>query len=167
MTIPKAPRSAVTLALCALAAASASAGDAVPAANPQAAREFSAATLAKIHPGVTTAVEVQALLGKPIRQVVFGAGVPCPPKPSDPRQAAKGKDPNADQAKRFNPYEKGAPVSAWDYRGKDSAGDYVLRVEFDARYVTYLVAKIPHAGTGIAEVPGPPSVKSDKPEAAQ
>ena len=155
MTAPQARRTAVALALCTLGAATASAGDAASAADAQAAREFSAATLARIVPGVTTAVQVQALLGKPSRQLVFGAGVPCPPKPSDPSQAAQTKAPNADQAKRFNPYEKGAPVSAWDYRGKDSKGDYVLRVEFDARYVTYLVAKIPQAGTGIARVPGP------------
>jgi len=162
----RALRSPVALALCALGAATACGADVAATADPGAARDFSVATLAKIHPGVTTAVEVQGLLGKPWRQLVFGAGVPCPPRPSDPSQAAKGKAPNADQAKAFNPYERGAAVSAWDYRGKDSAGDYVLRVEFDARYVTYLVAKIPHAGTGIAQVPGP-SAKSDKPEASQ
>jgi len=166
MAAPKLLRCAVALALCALGAATASGGDPPSAADPQAARQFSAATLAKIVPGVTTAVQVQGLLGKPSRQLVFGAGVPCPPKPSDPSQAAQSKAPNADQAKRFNPYEKGAAVSAWDYRAKDSSGDYLLRVEFDARYVTYLVAKIPQAGTGIARVPGP-SVETAKPATPQ
>jgi hypothetical protein len=158
--------SAVALALCTLGAAATYAGDAASATDPGASRDFSAATLAKIIPGVTTAVEVQALLGRPMRQLVFGSGVPCPPKPSDPSQAAQRKDPNPDQAKGFNPYEKGVAVSAWDYRGKDASGDYVLRVEFDARYVTYLIAKIPHASAGVAEVPSP-KVKSDKPEAPQ
>jgi endonuclease YncB( thermonuclease family) len=166
MKAPTARRSALALALCALGAASAYGGDAASAADLQAAREFSAATLAKIVPGVTTAVEVQGLLGKPARQLVFGSGVPCPPKPSDPSQAAQSKAPNADQAKGFNPYEKGVAVSAWDYHAKDSTGDYLLRVEFDARYVTYLVAKIPRAGTGIARVPAA-SAESAKPATPQ
>jgi hypothetical protein len=158
--------SAVALALCTLGAAASYAGDAASATDPGAARDFSAATLAKIVPGVTTAVEVQALLGRPMRQVVFGSGVPCPPKPSDPSQTAQSKAPNPDQVKVFNPYEKGAAVSAWDYRGKDSSGDYLLRVEFDARYVTYLIAKIPQPGTGIARVPDA-SVDAAKPATAQ
>jgi hypothetical protein len=166
MTAQKALRSAVVLALCALGAAWASGEDAGSVADPQAAREFTAATLAKILPGVTTAVQVQSLLGKPWRQLVFGAGVPCPPKPSDPSQAAKRKADNPDQAKGYNPYEKGVAVSAWDYRGKDSSGGYVLRVEFDARYVTYLIAKIPQLGRGIARVPGA-SVEAAKPAPPQ
>jgi len=116
--------------------------------------EFRSTTLAKIVPGVTTAVEVQTLLGKPWRQTVFGSGDECPRKPTG-NQADPTVARNPDQAKKFNPYEPGAAVGAWDYRGRDSSGNYILRVEFDTRYITYLIAKIPTTGPGVAQVEAP------------
>ena len=56
---------AMALALCCF---SASAGNCVKAtADPGAARQFSAAILAKVIPGQTTQPQIQALLGKPWR----------------------------------------------------------------------------------------------------
>jgi hypothetical protein len=125
-------------------------------------REFNHATIAKIVPGVTTAVEVQTLLGKPWRQTVFGSGAQCPPKPTG-NQADPSAARNPDQAKKFNPYEPGAAVGAWDYRGRDSSGRYILRIEFDTRYITYLIAKIPTAGEGVAQVESPPPTQAGTP----
>jgi hypothetical protein len=125
-------------------------------------REFGRATIAKIVPGVTSAVEVQALLGKPWRQTVFGSGDECPPKPKAD-QAKPTAARNPDQAKKFNPYEPGTAVGAWDYRGRDSGGDYILRIEFDTRYITYLVARIPTAGAGVARVEAPAGPTESQP----
>jgi hypothetical protein len=143
------------------AAAMCQAGDGTPV-DSTTAREFSPATLAKIVPGVTTAVEVQTLLGKPWRQTIFGSGDQCPRKPSGD-QAVPVAARNPDQAKKFNPYEAGAAVGAWDYRARDSSGSYLLRVEFDTRYVTYLVARIPNTGAGIAQVEAAPPAQAEPP----
>jgi hypothetical protein len=132
-----------------------------PAQTMPAPRDLTAAAAA-IVPGVTSAVQVQALLGKPWRQIVFGSGAQCPPKPPHASDTTRSVARNPDQSKGFNPYEKGVAVSAWDYRGRDSSGDYVLRVEFDTRYITFMIAKIPQAGAGVASVASP-SAASDKP----
>lgn len=92
-------------------------------------RDFSSATLAKIIPGVTTETDVQALLGKS-DDMQFGSGTLCPPKPSN-----KSVEPTVD---------------SWNYRGRDANGRFIVHIEFDANYVTYLVAKIPTNGVGVA-----------------
>jgi hypothetical protein len=156
---------AAAFALCGLAGAAVS-----PAADPpqQAGAEPRdyGADAARIVPGVTTAVQVQALLGKPWRQIVFGSGAECPPKAFHASDTAQSVARNPDQAKGFNPYEKKAAVSAWDYRGRDAHGSYVLRVEFDTSYVTFMIAKIPQAGAGVASVasaPGATDKSADPP----
>ncbi|HEX4152576.1 MAG TPA: hypothetical protein VHY75_10270 [Steroidobacteraceae bacterium] len=113
------------------------------ATDPATERNFSAETLAKIIPGVTTETEVQALLGKPSYAVDFGSGALCPPKPS-------GKSINE------------PTVNSWNYRGRDSDGPYVVHIEFDANYVTYLISKIPITGVGVARV-AKPQATVDKP----
>jgi hypothetical protein len=140
-------------ALFAIACFGAASGSVADPPAPQAATpgDLSVAA-ARIVPGVTSAVQVQALLGKPWRQIVFGSGEECPPKPFHASDTAPSVARNPDQPRGFNPYEKGVAVTAWDYRGRDVHGDYVLRVEFDTRYVTFMIAKIPQAGAGVASV---------------
>jgi hypothetical protein len=163
LLVARATLCATAFAICCLGAAAGHAADAPPQQAAAAPRDFGAAA-AKIIPGVTTAVQVQALLGKPWRQIVFGSGAQCPPKPFHASDTAQSVARNPDQAKGFNPYEKAAAVSAWDYRGRDSGGDYVLRVEFDTRYITFMIAKIPQAGVGVASVADSPAANDKPPE---
>lgn len=104
-------------------------------------RDLSASILAKIIPGVTTETEVQALLGKPSYDIEFGSGALCPPKAS---------------AKSINE----PTVNSWNYRGRDAKGAFIVHIEFDQNYVTYLIAKIPINGVGVARMAKP---QSDKP----
>jgi hypothetical protein len=125
---------AVLLATC-LAAGSGICAD-QSEADSAAARDLSPPTLAKIVPGVTTETEVQALLGKPSYDIEFGSGALCPPKPS---------------AKSLNE----PTVNSWNYRGRDAKGPFVVHIEFDQNYVTYLIAKIPINGVGVARMVKP------------
>jgi hypothetical protein len=154
--------SAMALGTCCLGATTGYCGGGPPRPNPATPRDFAAATLAKIIPGVTTAVQVQALLGRPWHETVFGSGSECPPKPFNGKKPTDSAARNPDQPKAFDPYGKGPAVDAWDYRGRDSAGAYVIRIEFDTNYITYLVAKIRANGTGVATVEQPPAT-ADKP----
>jgi outer membrane protein assembly factor BamE (lipoprotein component of BamABCDE complex) len=77
--------------------------------------------LAKVMPGMSTKVQVQALLGTPWRIVQF----------NDCGHAMPGQ---ADET--------------WDYRGKDAKGTYRIHIEFDDNNVASLVAKIPDQVAG-------------------
>jgi hypothetical protein len=154
---------ALALGMCVFRATAGYCGAGSPTLEAATARDLSAATLANIIPGVTTAVQVQALLGRPWHETVFGSGAECPPKPFE----AKGSKPtesvarNPDTPKPFAPYGKGPAVIGWDYRGRDADGAYVVRIEFDTNYVTYLIARMRDNGVGVARVEKP-SPTTDK-----
>jgi outer membrane protein assembly factor BamE (lipoprotein component of BamABCDE complex) len=85
--------------------------------DPQAARDYGDATLAKVTPGRTSKAEVLALLGKPWRETVL-----------DEEDVMYPGDP---------------AVEVWEYRGHDANGTYRVHIEFDKTGATSLVARIP------------------------
>ncbi len=138
---------AVVLAACCLAASTGQCDEDAAAQGSATARDFGPATLSKIIPGVTTETEVQALLGKS-QDMQFGSGALCPPKAAD-RSVQQ-------------------TVDSWNYRGRDADGAYIVHIEFDANYVTYLITRIPINGVGVARLAKPqPTAEQPAPAAAE
>jgi outer membrane protein assembly factor BamE (lipoprotein component of BamABCDE complex) len=108
-------RTTTSLLIVLLFISFAAASDAAKPAN-YASRDLNMETLAKINVGVSTAAQVEQLLGTPWRTTNYG-------------------DCNPVDYQEF-----------WEYVGRDATGLFRIHIEFDEDHIARIVARIPKTG---------------------